>query len=439
MSLKKQLISGGVGTLAIRVLGTGIAFILSVFLARTLGADGFGLYSFVLSLIIFLSIPLQAGFPNLVVRETAKSLINKDWPSIKGLISWVIKLTAIYSVILSSLAVFIYIFFPDTLEEDRFLILIIGFVLIALIPLLLIQGAFIRGIGRVLFGIVPDVIIRPGLALIIAGLIFYSLYDNLTPLTAMVAYVISVFIAAIFSFILIWIFTPKHHRNLDLNKIELNKWKQAAYPLTVVGGLQLMYSYIDIIILGLFHENEDVGIYRAVGQLGMLVVFGLSAINQMLHSHFAKLYAENQMKKLQKIVKYSSFAIFAIAAVPSVVFLFAGEFLLEFVFGTEYIAGALPLIILTLGQLANATFGSVGALLNMTGHEKDAMRGMIYSLGINLILSFMLIPNYGMVGAATATAISLLAWNMILRFFVKKRLNIETIGFIQVYKERVRK
>ena len=101
--------------------------------------------------------------------------------------------------------------------------------------------------------------------------------------------------------------------------------------------------------------------------------------------------------------------------------------------------GFIPLVILTLGQLANASFGSVGALLNMTGHEKDAMKGMMYSLGVNFVLAFLLIPIYGMVGAATSTAVSLMVWNMILRYYVKKRLNIESIGFIQVIKQRALK
>ncbi len=437
MNLKKQLINGMVGTLSVRVVGTGLAFLLSVFLARTLGADGFGLYSFVLSLIIFFSIPLQAGFPNLVVRETAKNHAKQNWLSIKGLVFWVLKMFLIYVLGIGLLIALLFTFdaYVDFFENERASLFLMGFVLVPLIPLLLIQNALVRGLGRVVLGIIPDVVIRPGLTLVIAVFLFYAI-DGLNPSTALISYIVSIFIAVLLSLIFVWHLIPKTERNLCSINEELDKWKQAAYPLSVVGGLQLMYSYIDIIILGFFHSNEDVGVYRAIGQLGMLVVFGLSAINQMLHSHFARLYANNEMDKLQKIVTYSSLAIFAIAAIPSLIFIFAGEFVLTIVFGDEYVAGVLPLIILTLGQLANAIFGSVGALLNMTGHEKEAMKGMFYSLGVNITLSLILIPAYGMLGAAIATAVSLFAWNVILRHYVKKRLNIETIGFIQLYKDR---
>jgi len=233
-----------------------------------------------------------------------------------------------------------------------------------------------------------------------------------------------------------WKLIPKENRNISVFNMEIEKWKEAAYPLSVVGGLQLMYSYSDIIILGFFHSNEDVGVYRAVGQLGTLVVFGLSAINQILQPNFAKLYASKDIDKLQKIVTYSSFAIFIFASIPALVFFFFGEFILKFIFGDEFVIGFIPLVILTLGQLANAAFGSVGALLNMTGHEKDAMRGMMYSLGINIFLAFILIPQFGMLGAAISTAASLMVWNIILRYYVKKRLDIESIGFIQLLKQR---
>lgn len=436
MSLKRQLVRGGTGSIIIRIIGTGLAFILSVVLARTLGTDGFGVYSFVLSILIFLSIPIQAGFPNLAVRETAKAHLNDEWSTIKGIWIWVLKLVGIYFTGLAFLLLIIHTFDLQWLSEDRSDVFLVGFILVPLMAILLTQSAIIRGLGRVVVGIIPDSIIRPGLTLLIILILFLFSKESITPYYAMLVYVVSIFLAFCVSLIMMWGFTPKEYRDITIFHIESSKWRKAAYPLTIVGGLQLMYTYTDIIILGFFHSNNEVGIYRAVGQLGTLVVFGLSAINQMLHPHFSKLYAEKDMKNLQKVVSYSSLTIFAFAAIPALAFLIAGEFILKLTFGEEYIAGFLPLVILTIGQLANAIFGSVGALLNMTGHERDAMKGMIYSLFLNIILAFLLIPLYGMVGASIATSVSLMTWNVILRYYVKKRLNIESIGIIEIIKQR---
>ena len=274
------------------------------------------------------------------------------------------------------------------------------------------------------------------IVVLLISIVFSVSKESITPYSSMFIYSASIFFTFCVSLFLMWKLIPKENRNISVFNMEIEKWKEAAYPLSVVGGLQLMYSYSDIIILGFFHSNEDVGVYRAVGQLGTLVVFGLSAINQILQPNFAKLYASKDIDKLQKIVTYSSFAIFIFASIPALVFFFFGEFILKFIFGDEFVIGFIPLVILTLGQLANAAFGSVGALLNMTGHEKDAMRGMMYSLGINIFLAFILIPQFGMLGAAISTAASLMVWNIILRYYVKKRLDIESIGFIQLLKQR---
>jgi O-antigen/teichoic acid export membrane protein len=68
----------------------------------------------------------------------------------------------------------------------------------------------------------------------------------------------------------------------------------------------------------------------------------------------------------------------------------------------------------------------VGALLNMTGHERDTMNGMIVAMVVNVGLNLVLAPLYGMAGAAAATATSVLVWNILLRKAVLKRLLIES-------------
>ena len=195
MSLKKQLLRGGVGSIIVRVIGTGLAFILSIVLARTLGAEGFGTYSFVLSLLIFLSIPLQAGFPNLVVRETAKSHQRNDWLSIKGLMIWILKLVSIYSIGLFMGLIVLYLFDINLIDKKRQEVFLVGLLLIPLIPVILIQNAAIRGLGKVVIGIIPDSVLRPGFALVLISLSLLFYHENLTPLNAMLLYTVSILIS----------------------------------------------------------------------------------------------------------------------------------------------------------------------------------------------------------------------------------------------------
>ena len=70
--------------------------------------------------------------------------------------------------------------------------------------------------------------------------------------------------------------------------------------------------------------------------------------------------------------------------------------------------------------------GSVGQVLNMTGHEKDSAIGMAIGAIANVCLNFLLIPRWGASGAAVATGVSVAIWNIVLAAFVYRRLGLNT-------------
>jgi len=110
-------------------------------------------------------------------------------------------------------------------------------------------------------------------------------------------------------------------------------------------------------------------------------------------------------------------------------FVLFGKSFLRLVFGKDFVFSYFPLLILLIGQLVNSTVGTVGALLNMTGHEKDTAIGMTLSAVINIVLNLTLIPHYGTKGAATATTISMITWSILLWYLVRKRLGINSMAF----------
>jgi O-antigen/teichoic acid export membrane protein len=61
----------------------------------------------------------------------------------------------------------------------------------------------------------------------------------------------------------------------------------------------------------------------------------------------------------------------------------------------------------------------------MTGYQKYTFIGVAVSAILNIILNAALIPQWGAEGAAMATAISTVVWNILLVSFVQKKLNIK--------------
>ena len=131
------------------------------------------------------------------------------------------------------------------------------------------------------------------------------------------------------------------------------------------------------------------------------------------------------MEGLQRLATMSARMALLLAVPVLLLFVFLGKWILGSVFGAAFAGGYQALIILSVGQLANAGMGSVGMLLNMTGHERDTARAVGVSAATNVVLNLVLIPLLGINGAASATAISMALWNVIMWRAVYYRLGIQ--------------
>ena len=118
-----------------------------------------------------------------------------------------------------------------------------------------------------------------------------------------------------------------------------------------------------------------------------------------------------------------------LAAVPGfIVLVLWGDKILAVRFGPEYASGYATLLVLGLAQVATAMFGTVGTLLNMAGKERYVARTMMIAALCNVIANFLLIPKFGIMGAAYATLFTMILWNIWL-FYVAWR-EIGVISFI---------
>lgn len=428
--LKAELLRGGLGSVAVKVGYAALSFTLAVVLARVLGPKEYGVYAFALAIIMLVSIPAQAGMPVLVVRETARCQSNGDWALVRGLWRWATVWVLLFSMVVTVILGAVIIALVG-LDKARAATLASGFLLVPMIALGNIRGAALRGLRRVVLGQIPESIVRPTLLIlaVLSVVLFGGGADVVTPQRVMALYVV----VALASFVLgAWLLfrnQPAEIRTSSTPIYERNRWRKTLIPLALISGLQVINQQIDVAILAIFHDDEEVGVYRAVFQLALLVVFGLQAMNIPLQPHFARLYEKRDMVRLQRLVTITARLILTFA-LPAVVMLMAfGSQVLSLVFGEGYKVGAIALGILATGQLVNAAMGSVGVLLNMTGHEKDAMRGVAISAVANVLLNFLLIPTFGMAGAAASTAMTLTIWNLLLRRSVKQRLGVETLAF----------
>ncbi|WP_167443631.1 flippase [Thalassospira xianhensis] len=424
--LRAQLLRGGLGAGLIKLVGIAMSLVLSILLARLLGPEQFGLYSFIFALVSILAIPAQMGLPNLVIRETARAMVNQDNALIKGLWRWAGRMVVLSCIVLALLgggASLVLKGYVPALTSPTFYW---GLALMPLIAFGTLRGAAMRGLGVIVRGLLPEFILLPGLFIFLLSVafIFVSPLDAATAMMLHVAAGAGAFLAG--TFLLSWVRPGGHN---DTTRYESATWRKAMLPLALIAGSGMITRYTDIVMLGLMRSEAEVGVYRIAAQWAWLTTLGLLTVNLVVPPQFARLHELDDRRRLQQLASKAALVATLLALPPFLAFMLFGEEIVTFLVGAEYAAAHLPLAILAGGQVINAITGSVGMLLAMTGFERDTARIVVASATLNIILNLMLIPAFGMVGAAIATAFALSAQMVTLWVILRARLKINSSMF----------
>jgi len=424
-----QLGRSATGSVALRVANAAFALAASILLARLLGPEGYGVYAFAFSIVMLLALPAQAGLPTLVVREVARYEVDGRWRLIRGLLRRSNQAVGLLAAVIGLGGLAILMSAGRAYGGDLPSTLLWALILLPIMALGNLRGAALRGLRRVVQGQLPEYVIRPGL--FVSCLLIVGLLDLVRPETVMEmspARAMAIHAAAAFCAYLVGIALLRRGLPAPVRKgrpdYRTAAWLKTLLPLTLLAGMEMINNQVDVVLLGFLRTAGEVGIYRVAWQVSLPVVFTLTAVNLVVAPHFARAWQNADKQRLQRLATWSARVAASLAIPAAAVLIGFGTPLLGFVFGREFAAGGAALTILCIGQLCNAAAGSVGTILNMTGHERDTMLGIGIAAVTNVTLNLLLIPPFGIVGAATATTVSMVLWNLILFRRVRHRLGI---------------
>ncbi len=429
-NLGASLLKAAAGTAGLKVAFTGIGFLVSIALARGLGPGGYGVYSYVMALVALLVIPSELGMPALMTREVAVTNARKDWGHMRGLIRRAHQATGLFTVVLTAIGAAALWVWGDRVGPARLGTMWVGLLLVPIVSLNALRSSMLRGLRKVLLAQFPEQIVRPLAFLILIVVVAAAASGPMTPAQVMglqVAATAAAFVCGLILFL-------RHRPPELLLAVPAYKtafWLKSSVPFGLTAAMQLINGRTDIFVLGLFRADHEIGIYRVACQIAALVTFGLSIVNSVQGPHIAHLYATGDKRRLQQMVTRSSRGILLITLVIVAAILLFGKVFLDRVYGIEYASAFVPLVILCVGQLVSATAGSVASLLNMTGHERDTMKGLMIAASLNLVLNFTLTPLWGATGSALATASTLITWNLFLLRIVHVRIGIHPSAFFR--------
>lgn len=412
-------------TFSLRIASMFFAFLTSVVLARLIGSEGLGTYTYIVSWTYLLAIPGSLGFDGLLGREIAIYTTKSAWGHLHGLKKWSTFLPITVSTILAVVASLTVWYFSPEGDSQTTLAFWIAMFALPLLSLLQIRRGMMRGLHRIVRGLMPEMFLWPVIQLILVGFAYLWLRERFTALWSIAAFSLSILISLVisivssnraFKLVVEWA-TPQYQRM---------KWVNKAFPFILLETSGMLSSRIDILMLGAIDGVIATGVYAPVNRGSQLIGFVLMAFKAPLSPNIAKLFANGKFYELQQLLWRTNRAILLISSVFTLAFLALGYHYL-LIFGSEFTVGLSALRIRCLGQFAyNIFVGLSPVVLSMVGCARITAINSILALILNTILNAVLIPAYGINGAAIATTASQLCTGIVISWYAYQKIGTYT-------------
>lgn len=214
------------------------------------------------------------------------------------------------------------------------------------------------------------------------------------------------------------------YASLETEKTNLLK---SGLSILFTKSVGIFHSWGVPVLLGLFVSSGEVALYFIASRLSSFAnVFFVSVVNSIISPKLALQFEMGDINSAAKLARLSVlFLIFT--ALPTVVFLiFFGKYLLN-LFGSEYVAAATALTILCLGQIGNIVLAPNISILIMSNMERVVVRSQFVGLIGNCLLLIILVPYFGINGAAISTASTIVFTNIFLWVKVRQIYSISVI------------
>ncbi|MCB9655205.1 MAG: oligosaccharide flippase family protein [Deltaproteobacteria bacterium] len=424
--LVRLLARGAGGVLLLQTASALLAFCNNLLLARVLGTADFGLYAYALSWTDILVVLGCLRANALVVRQVSRYQAKGEPSLFRGLIR---RVDQIVLVAASALALGAALVAAGIGGDESALDPATFDVAMAMLPfmaLTLIRESRLEGLHRVVRARWPNVAFRQGLFALIVGLAWLS-RSSMSSVDAMGIRAAVTVLASLVVAILARNALPEEVKGAT-PAYAMPEWRASLIPLFVAGVLMTTSQQADTLLLGMLCDASDLGVYAAARRLALLSSYVLVATNTSFGPVAARLHARGQLPELQRVASKTA-ALSTLTSVPlTVVLLVWGDTLLGY-FGEGFVVGRTALAILAVAQLVNAATGPVGTVLIMTGEERKVMVGMGVSVVVGIVLNLLLIPAFGIEGAALASGVGTTLWNLLLLAFLVRKHGIHTTAW----------
>jgi O-antigen/teichoic acid export membrane protein len=391
----------GVGT-AFNIL---FMFFSGVIITRTIGADLFGKYSLSKSIFDVMGVFAVFGLNTGVIRLTSKYNTRRDPGSVKGTLLSGMAITAVLSAAIVLAIVVLAPFLARRVfdnVEGIDLVLRIHFLGLPFFALMMIATGYTQGLKTLKYSALVELIVRPLIRLAVILVLFLA---GLKLFAVVFGSIISFLLAAALAFYFGMKISSFDFRKTS-TKLVTRELFFYSVPLVLARFMNVTISRSNTILVGFFKDSTSTGLFGAAIMLSPFISLSLISFGKIFAPVISELWEKGELSELEKTFKTVSKWVLSLGyPIFLIIMLFAPSLLK--VFGDDFVNAATTLRLLAIGQIVNAAVGPAGFILSMTGRQKLNMVNSIGLAALNIALNIILIPSYGIAGAALATTIAL--------------------------------
>jgi O-antigen/teichoic acid export membrane protein len=405
----------------IRVASAAIIYVSQVLLARWMGRFEFGIYVYVWAWVGFLGMLSPLGVAYSAQRFIPEYRTRQDSDGLRGFIRgsrWLC--LALGTAVGSALAGTVMLL-GDRLPSYYIMPFMVAGLTLPIFAVSSAQDSIARAFNRIDLALVPGYIAHP--LIIIAAMGALHFYGG--PVTALDALMAAC--AAFWLVVLVQVALLGRRLRRDVaaggRRYETRVWLKTSLPIFLVDSFFILLTYVDILILQLFVGPADVAVYYAATKTLVLVSFVYFAVAAASAHRFSQYHVAGETEKLARFVADTVRWTFWPSLLLAAGLLIAGKPLLS-LFGPGFADGYPLIFVLVVGLLARASVGPSERLLNMVGEQTACALIYACAFATNLVLCLVLIPRFGLIGAACSTASAIVCESVLLFVVTKRRLGL---------------
>ncbi len=391
-------------TLVSSVLGGVLLFLTNTLIARAVGPEDFGTYTFILAFLSFFTMIANLGMDSIVVRELSKDAERKN-----SMVTSALVLKSFFSLIGFGIAAVLIVVlnYPTPIQQGVF---VAGMTLVtgALVNL---WWAVFQSRFEMIWYAATHVLGR--IVLFATTLLF--LYARKDLLWLVGAHTVAGILQLVIATSILWKKAPFAVR---VDKAQIVYLVRESWPLALAGLFVSLYYRIDVFMLSFWKPQEDIGYYAAVYTLTEATALIAIAWNASLYPLLSRLH--NKKEEFVQWGRTSVKMLFFLASWLITTIVVLSPQIIHLIYGQAYESSIPTLRILIWGGGIIMINIILASMLNALGHQKITTRATGINLLLNIALNIWAIPRYGIWGAAATTVFTELSCGVMMVWTLKR-------------------